>query len=165
MFGIFGADRVLVIALRHDEPSPSTTTFERETQIHQYPDAMFLFGKLLDALLLDPIRYDLAVLERINQILEHGAQVYGGSFYDELNRVVEPLRGKAYRRIDDVMIHPSEDIGRIAAQEAAQLTLRDWGAGPAALLFRRFASVDTQVEADLLASCKVDIDSGLRSEF
>jgi NTE family protein len=143
-----GADRVLVIALRFDRRRGQAPI---EKTPNSYPNALFLFGKLLNALLLDPIQYDLAVLERVNRILRHGRDVYGPSFEKELNAVVAPLRGKPYRIVDDLLVSPSRDIGMIAAEEVKRMKSSDWGSGPAALLFKRFAKSESDSEADLLS--------------
>ncbi len=144
-----GAERVLVIALRAD--LMEDMQMDRETVERTYPSALFLFGKLLNALLLDPVQYDMAVLEPRNRFVIHGRRVYGPSFEEELNRVVEPLRGKPYRIVDDILIRPSHDIGRVAADVANGLTRKQWGYGPAAQVFRRFARSEGRTESDLLS--------------
>ncbi len=145
-----GADRVLVIALRHDGPEPAPPE-RRDEHLRAYPNALFLLGKVLNSLLLDPVQYDLAVLERINRILALGELVYGPTFEAELNRVVSPLRGKPYKIVDDILIQPSDDIGDLAAAVALGLNGREWGSGPAARLFRRFAQADARGQGDLLS--------------
>lgn len=143
-----GADRVLVVALRHRSPE---VTQEQLANLGAYPDALFLFGKLLNALLLDPVEYDLAVLERVNRIMRHGRQVYGPNFEQELNAVVEPTRGKPYRIIDDILIKPRADIGRMAHAAGSRMSRSDWGFGPAAQVLRRFVRAERGAEADLLS--------------
>ncbi|MCA9561880.1 MAG: patatin-like phospholipase family protein [Myxococcales bacterium] len=145
-----GADRVLVIALR-GENARNVSLEERAETEAQYPNAFFLLGKLMNSLLLDPVQYDLAVLERINRILRHGRTVYGQDFEDRLNEAVAPLRGKPYRIIDDILVQPSADIGRLAASIATGMKRRDWGRGPASMFFRRMAESESNTEADLLS--------------
>jgi NTE family protein len=139
---------LLVVALRHDAPSDDRRCRSCGAVLSQ---CVVPLRQAAGCAVLDPIQYDLAVLNRINRILQHGREVYGAAFEHELSRVVEPLRGKPYRIIDDILVQPSQDIGRIAAQEASRLDAGHWGPGPAARMFRRVADVDTQVEADLLS--------------
>ena len=161
-----GADRVLVVALRYGgEKDPA----ERQAAVSSYPNAVFLFGKLLNALLLDPVGYDLEVLERINRILIHGRQVYGPRFEEDLSTAVTPLRGKPYRIIDDILVRPSEDLGRVAHRVGSTFSRSDRGRGPAAPLFQRSVKDEPTAESDFLsyllfvgAFCHVLIEMGVR---
>src|SRR5205085_3902729 len=88
-----GADRVLVISLRHI----ATAREEEEDargNVEAYPSPWFLFGKSLNALLLDHTDYDLDRLHRLNAIIDGGIRAFGERFLDELNEVLVPLRGQ-----------------------------------------------------------------------
>ena len=66
-----GAERLVVISVRH-----MATTREMDAEeAADHGDAsevgpMFLIGKLLNALLLDPVASDLQMMERLNQMME-----------------------------------------------------------------------------------------------
>ena len=107
-----GADRLLVISLRH------ISSKEELEQQHSsaYPRPLFLFGKAMDALLLDHTEYDLDRMERLNVILKAGRAVYGDEFNSKLNEEMIDIRGKgALRALDAVHVRPSQDIGLLAA--------------------------------------------------
>ena len=61
-----GADKVLVIGLRHKPPANEGIPEESMP----FPGAAFLVGKILDAFLLDHIDYDLDRLRRFNAVIE-----------------------------------------------------------------------------------------------
>jgi len=107
-----GADRLLVISLRH---IPSKEELEQQHST-TYPRPLFLFGKAMDALLLDHTEYDLDRMERLNVILKAGRAVYGDEFNSKLNEEMMDIRGKgALRALDAVHVRPSQDIGILAA--------------------------------------------------
>jgi NTE family protein len=112
-----GADRVLVISLRH-LPTPSEEEAVAAARERDYPNPWFLFGKALNALLLDHTDYDLDRLHRMNAIVDGGIRAFGDRFLDELNRVLLPLRGQGVRLIRSLRIRPSRDIGTLAAAHA-----------------------------------------------
>ena len=80
-----------------------------------FPGIAFLLGKMMNAFLLDHVNADFYELERVNRMLDDGMAIYGADFVDRLNaRAV--TEGRAPReRIHALAIHPSEDIGRLAA--------------------------------------------------
>lgn len=116
-----GADRMLLISLRHVAAEPKQMQKERD---EAYPKPLFLAGKALNALLLDHTEYDLARMQRINLILEAGASAFGSEFEAMMNQQLRQLRGAPLRRIGAVHIRPSEDIGALAADFVASGKMR-----------------------------------------
>jgi NTE family protein len=110
-----GADRVLVVALRQ-EPREAHAVAMTRRRIEDYANPIFLFGKILNALLLDPIDADLARMRLMNEILEDGEEAYGPEFLDRINAVANRERGSPFKKIDDLVIRPSADLGQLAAQ-------------------------------------------------
>jgi NTE family protein len=110
-----GADRVLVVALRQ-EPREAQEVAMTERRVEDYANPIFLFGKVLNALLLDPIDADLARMRLMNEILEDGEKAYGPEFLDRINTVANRERGNPFKKIDDLVIRPSADLGRLAGQ-------------------------------------------------
>lgn len=111
-----GAQRLVIISLMHRpygsaELEPDLTA--------QYPHPAFLIGKLMNALLLDPVAYDLYVLERFNRLITVIEEGLGRESQTAFDRVLEETRGAGYRRIDALVFHPSRDIGRLAGQHLA----------------------------------------------
>lgn len=108
-----GAARVLVVALKHPrQPSEGLPAYTDDV----ITQPAFLMGKVLDALLLDQLEYELQRIELINALIERGGEVYGDDFLDKMNVAVRAQRGAGYQRIDTALVRPSADLGRIAAE-------------------------------------------------
>jgi NTE family protein len=71
---------------------------------------------VLNALLLDPIDTDLARMRLMNEILEDGEKAYGPEFLERINAVANRERGNPFKRIHDLVIRPSADLGQLAGQ-------------------------------------------------
>ena len=94
-----------------------------------YPSVQFLLGKVLNALLLDPVGYDLQVLERFNVLLDVLTASLTPSELERVHEVLRDSRGARYRRLDTLVFAPSTDIGKMAGEhvgsrrvEASQVT-------------------------------------------
>ncbi|MCP4447196.1 MAG: patatin-like phospholipase family protein [Myxococcales bacterium] len=142
-----GADRLLVVSLQH-----KATQVEENAKavMHEsdYPKPLFLLGKALNSLMLDPTEYDLERLEKTNAILRAGEEAYGSEFAKVIStrdRKESPLR-----QLKAVHIQPSVDIGGIAADLLAR-------GGPklssrvARNLLHRMAKNESAGEADMLS--------------
>lgn len=104
-----GAGRLVIIPmLRRARPLGAL--------VRHYPNLTFLAGKLLNALIADPIERDLAVLERFNRL----ASILDATLpIDERERVAEILRetrGRDYKRLETLILRPSADIGLLAGR-------------------------------------------------
>lgn len=105
-----GVDRIFVIGVTTPPGSAPGLAPLRS------PGAPFLLGKALDALMLDHIEHDLEGLELVNDILTDAATAGGPGFLDKLNAVAT-AEGRAARRIVRTFaLHPSVDIGQLAAE-------------------------------------------------
>lgn len=107
-----GAERMVVVSLRHDPEDDAETPVDHTPD---YPSIPFLLGKLLNALLLDSVTYDLHVLRRFNRLLEVLEETLTPEELRRVNKVLEDTRGVPYRKIDALEFRPSEDIGALAA--------------------------------------------------
>ncbi len=130
-----GAGRVLVIGLRTPGiPAPKAGRQDAEEQ-KAFSSPLYLFGKLLDALLLDRVENDLANLRMVNLAL------------NELSRILSALpppvaealqaAGGALRPVADLLLRPSQDLGRLAAHVLERTSVRARLSGPAGYLLRR----------------------------
>jgi NTE family protein len=142
-----GADRLLLISLRHVSEVPRDIQRER---VEAYPKPLFMVGKALNALLLDHTEYDLDRMQRLNHILEAGEHAFGARFQEVMNRELIRLRGAPLRRIEAVHIRPSEDIGMMAA-EFAKKGLANVQGAVARTLIRRFSEGEAAHESDFLS--------------
>ena len=149
-----GADRVLVISLRHMPRAEDRT--ERISVVlppttDRGPSPYFMFGKVVNALWLDHVDYDLDRLRRTNAIIEAGTRAFGPEFTDTLNRSLVEAGSPPLRHISELRVSPSQDIGAMATDYAnAELTTRRIG-GLTGTVLRRMMNGDTPGEADLLS--------------
>jgi NTE family protein len=110
-----GADRVLVVALR-PHPSQASEAALAEQRVEDYGSPLFLFGKLLNALLLDHVDTDLARMHVMNEVLEDGAAAFGPTFLETLNAQAQRNGRHPFRPIHDLVIRPSADLAIMAGQ-------------------------------------------------
>lgn len=137
-----GVDKLVVIPLLQD-----AQVRPPELGPEEAPSLVFLAGKLLDALLLDPIRYDLAVLQRFNRLV---SVLHDTLSPEELKRVNEAMlaeRGAPYREVETLVFRPSEDIGAMARRKGEALERRGWRGR----IVSRLTRIGGQVDADLLS--------------
>jgi len=87
-------------ARRGDEPSGPP----------KRPSLFFLAGKMLNALMLDPIERDLWSAEYRNHVVDWGVDRFGPTFADEARD------GLGLRKVDIVHLRPSEDLGELAGR-------------------------------------------------
>jgi len=152
-----GANRVLVVALRPEPHEASRRSIESQ-RIEDYASPWFLFGKILNALLLDRLDTDLARMHHMNEVLADGEKAFGPDFQRKLNAVSGRSGYRALRSIRDVVIRPSADLGMLAGQILADLPEGriQW---PLARLAARSLSDDGHsAEADLLSYLLFDAE-------
>jgi NTE family protein len=139
-----GAQRLVVIALRQGRPSA-------DTGIEHYPKPFFLLGKILDALLLDPIEYDLHILDRLNHMLAVMEQTMPEPALEQVRAVLESERGLPYKQIQTLVFRPSTDLGVLAGTyvRSEQPARRE---GLAARVFiHQVGALGDRVEADFVS--------------
>jgi NTE family protein len=90
-----GARRILAVSTRHQRLGEVV-----EVPTHRYPPPAQIVGKLLNAVFLDLLDQDAQRLERINALL----------------REVPPERRGGMREIQCLVVRPSQDLGRLAAE-------------------------------------------------
>jgi NTE family protein len=100
-----GADRLLVIGVRDEEPDP----LPGEGEEVPYPSLGRIAGYILDALFMDGLSQDLERLTRVNMILENvaGRQLDTGT--------------ARLRYIDALIMLPSRDIREIAIRHLTEM--------------------------------------------
>jgi len=146
-----GADGLIVVNPRFiapEAPSPEVA-HQRE---RDYPGPFFLFGKALNALLLDRIDADIDRLHRINVILEAGMRRFGPNFVEEINKELgDKGRLHQLKRLRVVHIRASQDIGEMAAAYARSPEFRGRASSMIGKLIRRISEWEGAGEADLLS--------------
>jgi len=142
-----GADKVLVIGLRR---KPALSDPDEEASM-PFPGAAFLVGKVLDAFLLDHIDYDLDRLRRFNALIQAVESLGNDQDRKRFDDVVTRMRGAPYRRVGEMMIRPSADLGQMAGEIARAGKFKGMGGGAGIRLLRRLATARGADEADLLS--------------
>ncbi|MCH9683170.1 MAG: patatin-like phospholipase family protein, partial [Deltaproteobacteria bacterium] len=104
-----GANRLLVIGLRHQDARKVAHARARERAKSVYPNAVFMAGKLLDALMLDKLEADLARIQRTNKLIAAGARMYGDDFGAKIGGAIEGREGRPYVPMEIVLIRPSQN--------------------------------------------------------
>lgn len=112
-----GAERLVVVSVRHARSMREVAAVEEADNAQmQNLSPVFLVGKLLNALLLDPVQYDLQVLDRLNQMMEVLEETLSPADLERFHHIWIQHRGMPYRRIKTLTFTPSRDLGRLAAE-------------------------------------------------
>ncbi len=112
-----GANAILVIGLNHrakpGEKIPSHGQHGKIAALGQ------VLGRVMNAVFLDKIQYDMEQLERINKIIDWGEMLYGKKFLPDLNQMLKKkgihgdVADRGLRKIEVLRIRPSQDIAEI----------------------------------------------------
>lgn len=151
-----GAHRVIVVSLRKRPVSDTLGPGGEEKELappeateQPYPTGAFLLGKTLNALLQDTLDEDLHRLRKFNAVLEAGTLAYGPSFEEVLAQGMK--RSHPMRWIRNILVHPSEDLGALAADYARSEEFRKRADNMVGRLLRRFAESEARDRADLVS--------------
>lgn len=99
-----GAEKLFVIGVRKQSETEDDVRAKNKKDI---PSLARVVNVLLNAVMLDGIELDIERMRRINEFVE---------------RVPENLREKLnFKKVDYVWIHPTQDIGAIAAEMSSKL--------------------------------------------
>lgn len=148
-----GAQRLVVISPLSDS-TEANANVPLERSLEAYRSPIFLIGKVLNALLLDPLNYDLQVLDRFNRLLETLQFALTPEEMLRVNRVLEESRGLAYRKVDTLVFRPSRDIGLMARERAKDLKASMFSSW----FLARTATLGTLWESDLLSFLLFDAE-------
>jgi NTE family protein len=147
-----GADRLIVVSLlAQDAPQPPTAEIARE-RVKAFPNAVFLLGKLLAALLLDPVQYDLQVLERFNTLVATLEAELSPEEMASVNAVITRMRGVSYRRVPTLVFRPSRNLGNMASEFLERPARRT----TARTMLRHISRLGRTWEADLMSFILLD---------
>jgi NTE family protein len=138
-----GAERMLVVALR-SEVGDEARESEPDPAHRGFPAVL---GRVLGALLLDRLDADLGRMHFVNSILERGARLFGPEFLPRLNQD----GGRALRRIDALVVRPSQKLGELARQIARRRRGAPGTARSVRLFLDLVGDAETGSESDLLS--------------
>ncbi len=139
-----GADRILVVALRQAIRAPARPP---PSDGEEPPTTAALLGRILNGLLLDHTDYDLERLRRLNALIAQGERTYGPAFADCVRELAGGDLGAPLRRVRDLVIRPSRDIGQLARIHAER-RVRGLRRGTLASRLLRRAASDAEAAAD-----------------
>jgi NTE family protein len=111
----FGADRILVVALRGARPQ------DAEDEGAATGEAVELLGKVMNALLLDPVEADLGRMRFVNEVLRRTERTFGAGALARLNETALREGAQPLKRIEETVIRPSEDPRALAAAALKRL--------------------------------------------
>lgn len=155
-----GAESVLVIGVGHGRERRRHADYQdREAAVGR---PFYLLGKVLDALMIDRIDYDLIRMNHFNRLLEDGKEAFGPSFVERLNSIHSRTRHANYRYIPSMVLKPTRDIGVMAAQfirNGKFISERSLSAR----LIRSMARSEANSEADLASY--ILFDGGFASQL
>jgi NTE family protein len=142
-----GADRLVVVSLLSESPSGEDPNIPVEVREASFKSPAFILGKVLNALLLDPMHYDLQVLERFNQMLDEFERVLTPEQLASFHRVVRSDRNMAYRKLRTLVFRPTHDIGALGVEYARNIRPDGFGAR----LLHRMAAQRAVWQSDLVS--------------
>lgn len=151
-----GADKILIVGVKYRGALETSGSFSL-TEPNAYPSFTHLSGKLLDALFLDHIDYDLEQMNRINRVIEWSEKLYGPNYLQDLNAMLkrEGIRGdianRGLKKIEAFSFFPSEDLGKIACERLIQLSRTKSKLSQVERFFLKFLEVDPNADLDLLS--------------
>lgn len=145
-----GAERLVVISLLGEDELDESAMDATDA----YSSPFFLLGKVLDALLMDPLRYDLQVLERFNRLVQTVTDVLTPEELLRVQKVVTETRGLPYRQLRTLVFKPSRDIGRMARDRSRDLHASRFSSW----MIARAASLGAVWESDLLSFILFDAE-------
>jgi NTE family protein len=154
-----GCERVLVIGLRANPAVLSARASGRQNLREQQTlsSPLYLFGKVLDALLLDHVENDLANLRRVNSALR---ALNPAVLEEQPVALALVAAGGGLRPVRDLLIRPSQDLSRLAAEVLTRPAVRGRLSGPAGYLMRRIgeSAAATSEPSDLLSYLLFDTE-------
>jgi NTE family protein len=154
-----GCGRVLVIGLRANPAVLSARASGRQDAREQetLSSPLYLFGKVLDALLLDHVENDLANLRRVNSALR---ALNPAVLAEQPVALALVAAGGGLRPVRDLFIRPSQDLSRLAAEVLLRPAVRGRLSGPAGYLMRRLgeSAAAASEPSDLLSYLLFDVE-------
>lgn len=146
-----GAERLLVISLLLEDAEMESPDVAR---VDAYQNPMYLIGKVLNALLLDPLAYDLKVLRRYNDLLDVMQSELQPQDMARVQAALAEQRGSPYRKVDTLVFTPSQDIGMLARMRADRIRASRFSSW----LLARTAALGSVWESDLLSFVLFDAE-------
>lgn len=119
------ADKILVIGTQGFNKNQKAVLSQKPEAIASVvpvPSLGQVLGKLLNAIFLDKLDYDIEQMHRINRIIEWGESCYGSDFMDRINThlrnesITGDIANRGLKRLSALEIYPSQDIRDIFSE-------------------------------------------------
>jgi len=139
-----GAENVLVIGVKTPKPDVPGDVLEEaeegpdETPEQRYPGAPEMIGKILNALLLDPVERERSRIFALQDIIDDTRETHGSHFSEQLAEALTAYIGGNLSETSFYFHRPENDIGKIA--KAFVPDVADRLGGLWGRIFHRFAS-------------------------
>lgn len=131
-----GAGRLVIVPmLRRTRRAPAV--------VRHYPNMTFLAGKLVNALIADPVERDLAVLERFNRLAAILDAALPVSERERVADILRETRGRDYKKLEILTLRPTADIGLLAGHR-----IREGVGGPMGFVLKQVMRRTGTDEAD-----------------
>jgi len=143
-----GCDKLVVVSLLSQVRAAQA---QRVTEA-AFPSPVFLVGKLINALLLDPVHHDLRVLAHTNDLVDVLERSVDEATLEQIREVHRASRGVPYRRVRTLAFAPSRNVAHMASEHAQTLRVKKLSSW----LLGRMSSLGTTWEADLLSFVMFD---------
>lgn len=153
-----GATRLLVIGLRHKDASEIAYQRARAHARAVYPNAVFMLGKMLNALMLDKLEADLARIVRTNEVVEAGTRVYGPDFPERIASWITGRQSRPYEKVQVALVRPSRNLGEVAYECMRRTNLARHSGMMARWLRRTVEAGEEASEHDLASYVLFDHD-------
>lgn len=155
-----GADRIVVISVGNEGGYPNGEgDWARTARRANFGNPIFIAGKALNALLVDPVHRELQVTRRINRMIEAMEGVLDDEQLAEVQEAVASTRGSPYRRVPTLSFTPSENVARLARKHMEAVEPQNFSTR----LLVRLAGSGGTLELDLLSF--IFFDSGYGREL
>ncbi|MDO8528030.1 MAG: patatin-like phospholipase family protein [Deltaproteobacteria bacterium] len=151
-----GADKIMIIGVKYKPNLENSGSFPANEE-SPYPSFTHMAGKLLDALFLDHIDYDLEQMTRINRVIEWSEQLYGPTYLEDINTMLRnkkikgDIANRGLKKIEAFSFFPSEDIGKIACERLMKLSRNKAKLSQVERFLLKFMEVDPKADMDLLS--------------
>jgi NTE family protein len=112
-----GADRLVVISVGETGAfSQSEGEWARAARRAKFPNPVFLAGKALNALLVDPVYQQLQLTRRVNRVVEALEEELDDEQLEAVQQRIAADRGAPYRNVPTLGFSPSESVAELAKE-------------------------------------------------
>lgn len=110
---LLGGKKILTIGVKKEVPWIQEEATFRIPE-GRYPSAPDLFGKMMDAILLDPLERESSKIQLLKELLDEGKDQFGPKFANRMGDLLGRYIGGNLLAVDLFHQRPSMDLGKIA---------------------------------------------------